>query len=143
MERAKNLKWKKFFSAFYGASLKLSSRGVFEAFLTAAADLLLRSLGEVFTESQKQNRQLAYLGYWLFGTLLGALSLALFRRRIVHPGKIPGASLVISPVLAGLSMWATGAYLRRHDKKVMQLENFGYGYVFAFGMALIRFLFAK
>lgn len=40
-------------------------------------------------------------------------------------------------------MWATGAVLRRRDKRVTRIESFGYGFSFAFGMALVRFFFAK
>jgi hypothetical protein len=54
-----------------------------------------------------------------------------------------GASLLISPILAGLMMAATGAILRGRDKKSTQLESFGYGFFLAFGVALIRFFFAK
>ncbi len=38
--------------------------------------------------------------------------------------------------------WA-GALLRKRDKKTIQIESFGYGFVFAFCIALMRFLFAK
>jgi len=39
-------------------------------------------------------------------------------------------------------MSATGASFRRFGKKVTQLQSFGCGFIFAFGMALLRFFFA-
>jgi hypothetical protein len=33
--------------------------------------------------------------------------------------------------------------LSRQDKKVTRIESFGYGFAFAFGIALIRYLFAS
>jgi hypothetical protein len=74
---------------------------------------------------------------------MGGVSLMLFPHPIMHPTKIHGISLVIGPMLAGLVMSAVGSMLRRRDKEVIQLESFRYGFTFAFGMALVRFLFAK
>jgi hypothetical protein len=34
-----------------------------------------------------------------------------------------------------------GSILTRQGKKVVQIESFPYGFAFAFGMALIRYLF--
>jgi len=86
---------------------------------------------------------LAYVGYALFGLVLGFISLALVPHRLVRPSRIPGLSLLISPVITGLMLSGTGVILRRRDKKPTQLDSFGYGFAFAFGMALIRFHFAK
>jgi hypothetical protein len=36
-----------------------------------------------------------------------------------------------------------GSALRRRNKIAMQIESFGHGFAFAFGMALVRFLFVK
>jgi len=116
---------------------------VFEFLVTALADMLLRALGEVFAESRIQNPWLARLGYGLLGLLFGVISLGFFPGRLLQPARVPGISLVISPLLVGLMMWAIGGVLRSRDKEPTQLENFGYGFVFAFGMALLRFLFVK
>jgi hypothetical protein len=40
-------------------------------------------------------------------------------------------------------MWLVGFTLRKQNKKAMQIESFGYGFVFALGMALMRFFFFK
>jgi hypothetical protein len=39
-------------------------------------------------------------------------------------------------------MSLTGFLLRQRGKTVVQIESFSYGFAFAFGMALVRFLFA-
>jgi hypothetical protein len=71
------------------------------------------------------------------------LSLIFFPHPIVHPSKLHGISLFVSPVLAGVMMAGVGSLLRRRDKEVIQLESFRYGFALAFGMAAVRFLFAK
>ena len=116
---------------------------LFQYVITALVDGLLRSLGEAFQGAEIRNPALASAGFAFFGLIVGGVSLLLFPHRLVHPSRFHGISLLVSPVITGLLMWATGAALRQRDKKVTRLESFGYGFVFAFGMAFIRFLFAK
>ena len=52
-------------------------------------------------------------------------------------------SLSIAPLLAGLVMSAIGSIRRGRGMPVIRLDSFAYGFIFAFGMALIRFLFTK
>ena len=99
---------------------------------------LLRALGEVF-KTEIESPAVAAFGYVLFGVLSGYISLIFFPYRIVHRSKIPGISLVISPVLVGLMMSLTGSILRRREKRVIRIESFAYGFAFALGMALVRF----
>jgi hypothetical protein len=40
-------------------------------------------------------------------------------------------------------MSRVGLSLRRQGQKATQIESLGYGFIFAFGMALVRFIFAK
>lgn len=116
---------------------------IFEWAVAAIADLLLRAIGLVSEDPVIQNQTLAYVGYWVFGIVMGAISLEVFPRHIVHPARIHGISLLLTPVATGLLMAATGAVLRRYNKKPLQLESFGCGFAFAFGMAAVRLLFAK
>ena len=116
---------------------------IFQYLLVGLADLLLRALGEAFEGSEIQNPLLASTGYALLGLIIGGVSLFVLPRHLLHPSKFHGISLIVSPVITGLMMAGTGAILRRRDKKVTQLESFGYGFAFAFGMALVRFFFAS
>jgi len=115
----------------------------FEFLAALLADVILRSLGELFEPPETQNSLLATIGYATFGLALGGLSLVFIPFRLAHPSKIHGVSLIISPIITGALLSWTGALLRKRDKKAMQIETFGYGFVFAFGIALVRFLFAK
>lgn len=126
-----------------GLILEPLLEAVFEFLAAALADVSLRFLKEVFEPTEMQNSYLASIGHAMFGLALGGLSLVFFPHRLAHPSKIHGASLIISPVIAGALLSWTGALLRKRDKRTMQIESFGYGFVFAFGIALVRFLFAK
>jgi len=109
----------------------------------AILDFVLRAVAQVFEDSEISSPVLASAGYWLIGVLTGGLSLLVFPHPMVHPSRIHGISLLINPVIAGLVMSLIGSTLRKWDKRVVQIENFGYGFAFAFGMALLRFLFAR
>lgn len=126
-----------------GLILESLLEAVFEFLSAVLADVILRSLGELFEPPETQNSLLAIIGHAVFGLALGGLSLIFVPYRLVHPSKIHGASLIISPVITGALLSWTGALLRKRDKKAMQIESFGYGFVFAFGIALVRFLFAR
>jgi hypothetical protein len=126
-----------------GLILEPLLEALFEFLAAVLADVILRFLGEVFEPAERQHSLVATIGYAAFGLVLGGLSLVFVPYRLAPPSKIHGASLIISPVITGALLSCTGALLRKRDKKTTQIESFGYGFVFAFGIALVRFLFAK
>jgi len=104
-------------------------------------DLALRAVGEVFKSFRNAGPVIASVGYTLLGALAGGLSLLIFPHPLVHPSRLHGINLLVSPIVTGLVMSLIGSTLSRRGKKVTQIESFGYGFAFAFGMALIRFFF--
>lgn len=122
-----------------------------ELFLEAALEigaeiitsLFFRGMDSVFDTSEFRNPVLAGLGYVFLGAGFGGLSLILFPHPFVHRTGIHGISLIVSPVLTGLAMSFVGALWRKRGKAALPIESFGYGFAFAFGMALIRFLFTR
>ena len=98
---------------------------------------------EVFVVSREINPVLAALGYVMLGMARGGVSVFLFPHPLIHPSRIHGISLLVSPVLTGLVMSRIGAALRRYGKHPTQIESFEYGFAFAFGMALVRYLVVK
>ena len=106
-------------------------------------DLVTRALSAVLTTALEMNPLLTALGYAVLGVLTGVGSLFLFPHPLVHPSRFHGISLLISPILTGLAMSMIGSFLESRGKRVAQIESFGYGFAFAFGMALIRLLFVK
>ena len=109
----------------------------------ALLDLILRGIAEVFDTSQFQNPMLAALGYVFMGGTAGGFSLALFPHPLVHPSRIHGISLIISPAVTGLARWLVGSVLRKKGTQITRIASFSYAAVFAFGIALVRFLFAR
>ncbi|HTQ58969.1 MAG TPA: hypothetical protein VMI32_02015 [Candidatus Solibacter sp.] len=113
----------------------------FEFTVELLGSLVLRGIEAVFDTSELKNPFLACLVYVLLGGVVGGLSLLLFPHPLVHRSRVPGVSLIISPVLAGLGMSYVGSVRRGRNKKTLQIESFGYGFAFAFGMVVVRFIF--
>jgi hypothetical protein len=136
-------------AAILGAIAELLLEAFMELIAAAVLDLASRALLDVFTgltDAIKENKILTGFMYGLLGVLAGVLSLLVLPHRLIHrehPIGFHGISLLISPIIAGAVLSSVGAAMRRRGKKVTPVETFGYGFAFALGMALVRFLFAK
>lgn len=115
----------------------------FQVALEALVALVIRSIRNLFAESIIISPILAALGYLLLGLAAGVVTVLLFPHRLVPPSKIHGISLLLSPLITGLIMSQVGALLRRKGKKAVQIESFAYGFTFALGVALIRFVYLR
>jgi hypothetical protein len=50
--------------------------------------------------------------------------------------------LAVTPVMASLAMAALGAWRAKRGQQIFRIDSFSYGYLFALGMALVRFHFS-
>jgi hypothetical protein len=103
----------------------------------------LRSIKAPFKSGQETSPWFAVIGYALYGTVIGAISLLIFPSSFVTSKPLRLANLIVTPLIVGGLMAAIGAWRRRHDKSVNRLDRFAYGVVFAFAMAAVRFMFAS
>ena len=127
--------------AFLSAAAELLFEVFFQVVVEAIVALIVRSIENLFEESNAIHPTLATIGYLLMGIAFGIGSLRLFPHPLFHPSKFHGISLVISPVITGLVMSQVGIALRRKGKQAVRIESFGYGFTFALGLAIIRFIF--
>ena len=97
-------------------------------------------LGHSMRRRPNAHPVLAGLGYAIFGALAGGLSLLILPRRLLPAGGIKGASLVLTPLVTGLLMKTYGDFRRRRGHRTTGLATFWGGAIFAFSMALVRFL---
>jgi hypothetical protein len=84
----------------------------------------------------------AALGYTLFGCIFGGLSLLVVSVHLTPAGWPRVANLALTPVAVGLCMAALGKWRARRGDPVLRIDRFFYGYLFALGIALVRFSFA-
>ena len=123
--------------------LEIFVEAFFEFATESLGALILRGIAEVFDTSEFKSPLQACLGYMFFGAVAGGLSLFFVPHPLVHASRVPGISMIVSPVLAGLGMSLAGPTFRKRNKKVMPIESFGYGCAFAFGMAVVRVFLTK
>jgi hypothetical protein len=121
---------------------------LFEVFFQVVVEevvvaLIVRFLRKVFKKTTAVNPILATIGYLLLGSAFGLASVRLFPHPFFQPSKFHGISLVISPVITGLVMAQVGVMLRRKGKQAVRIESFGFGFTFALGLAIIRFILVR
>jgi hypothetical protein len=132
-----------FFAAMLAGVVEILVEVFFWVAFEAILGLLVRSARNVFSPSNAIDPITAAFIYLFLGIGSGVVSVFLFPRHLIHPSSIHGMSLVLSPVITGLVMSQVGALLRRSGKRVVRIESFTYGFAFAFGLALIRFVYLK
>jgi hypothetical protein len=106
-----------------------------------SVEVLVYCLGEPFRARERRNAVLAGIGYYLIGLMLGGVSLLIFPQSFVRSERFHGINLLITPLVSGLVMGAFGRWRERHGKTILRLDSFVYGFVFAFAMALVRFVY--
>jgi uncharacterized membrane protein (DUF485 family) len=126
-----------------GEILELIMEGIVWSVGDIFADLVSRALARKFRKMRITNSVLAFIAYVIFGAFVGRSTLVWFPHPLVHPSRLHGISLILLPAIAGWVMSLIGSILRRHDRTTVRIESFTYGFAFAFGLQLVRFLFVK
>ncbi len=85
----------------------------------------------------------AIVGYFALGAATGGASLYFWPEHVFHTVRIPGLSLVLSPLVAGWALVTWGDFRRGRGHVTSSLATFSGGAAFAFGAALVRFIWAK
>lgn len=110
-----------------------------QVFGEALIEIGFHSLAEPFR--RPANPWLAAIGYALFGAILGGISLLAFPNNLV-PAAWRVANLVATPMAVGGIMAVMGVWRARRGQRVLRIDRFAYGYLFALSIALVRFYFA-
>ena len=111
-----------------------------EMILEVITSLLARVFGKFFDAIFAYGPYFTAATVTALGIVSGYLSLMVFPHRLIHLSKLHGVSLLISPLLTGLVMFQIGRMLRDRGRRTTRIESFTYGYIFAFAVALIRFV---
>ena len=115
---------------------------VLQVLFEALAEFGLRAVTEPFKTRREAEPWLALLGYAIFGTVVGGLSLLVVPASFLQSFWARSLNLVVSPLAAGLAMSVIGAWRRGRGEELIRLDRFSYGLVFALAMALVRYFFA-
>ena len=107
------------------------------------AELALHELGRLPWMRKTGRVVLTAIIYFGVGLIAGVISLLIFPRAFARSSTLPGISLVITPILGGLLMSYIAWFRVRTWDWTIRLETFAYGFLFAFAMTWLRFLFAE
>ena len=83
------------------------------------------------------------LRHFLIGIVAGAISLLVYSHRLTPFRFVPGASLLLAPLGTGIIMEALGRVWAGRGGVRMALFTFKGGFLFALGMALVRFAYLE
>jgi hypothetical protein len=110
-----------------------------ESAAAALVDLAARALIKVFPKSHARP-EFALVAYALLGAEAGGLSVLIVAHPVFRSSKFHGVNVLVSPLVTGVVMAFIGSTVRKRGKQITRIESFAYGYAFAFGMALVRYL---
>ena len=91
-------------------------------------------------ETRDTSPFLRAIGCLLWGLVGGVLSILLLNSRVAPRLSLPGISLVLSPICTGVAMHVIGEWWGDRRRRPA-LFSFWTGAIFAFGMALVRFIY--
>jgi hypothetical protein len=103
------------------------------------AELGLRSMTGHTVSDGKPGRVLSFIGCALFGVVAGAISYALFPHSMIHKASFRLTNVIVTPLVAGALMAWLGSWHNKHGRRVVGLDKFLNGWVFALVFALIRY----
>jgi hypothetical protein len=127
------------FGAILAGIAELIAEILLEAVFAELAGVLSRAFRLFNVKVRRADPVVATVTFGLVGVSSGFLSVFLFPHHLVHPTRLHGISLLISPILTGLLMAQIGRTVRRWGRQPVRIESFGYGFIFALAMALVRF----
>jgi hypothetical protein len=117
---------------------------LWEIVLQVAGEILIElgfsSVSESFRQRSRAHPVLAGIGILVLGGVAGGITRFIWPGRIFQPGPVPGLSLVVSPLVTGLIMDRYGEWREGRGSSRSYIATFWGGALFAFGMALTRFV---
>ena len=122
--------------------LSVIGEGLFQIVLELLVEFGWRAAGEPFERERRAHPVVAGVSLVLVGGAFGGLLWLLVPTRVL-PAGIPGASLVLSPVLTGTAMEYYGRWREGRGAQRSFAATFWGGALFALGMAAARFILLK
>jgi len=103
-------------------------------------ELGLHSMAEPFRKPP--NPWFAAIGYSIFGSIFGAISLWFMPNHMVVSIVWRWINLLLTPVAVGFCMALLGSWRSHRGQEVFRIDRFSYGYLFALCFAVVRFSWA-
>lgn len=95
------------------------------------------------TRNKERNPVLAFVGYVIVGIICGFISLLIFKDYFITSKNLMIINLFLSPLIAGGLFVLLDRYRTKKGSEEVQLGKFLYGFIFAFMIALVRYIYFK
>ena len=112
-----------------------------QLFIEALVELGMHSLAE--TVQRPRHPVYAAIGFVLLGLIAGAVSLLVLPHSPIAAPQLRLANLIVTPVVIGLVMMLVGRLRAKRGQDLVRLDRFGYAFLFAFAMGLVRFVWVS
>ena len=109
--------------------------------LECLSELGLQALADTF--QRPRNIVLSTFGFTILGAVAGGVSVLVMPRSFISNLGLREANVLITPLIAGAAMTLVGRLRDRRGHERVGLDRFGYAFVFALSMALVRFRWAS
>lgn len=101
----------------------------------------LHSLAD--TVKRPKNPLLSTIGFILWGAMAGGISLLIFPTSPISNLLFRKINILVTPVAVGGVMMLIGRQRDKRGQNLVRLDRFGYAFVFALAMAIVRYLGTK
>ncbi len=125
---------------------------VFEFIFQFVIEVLLQALAEMLVElgyrsvadtlRRPRNPVLSTIGFVIVGAVAGGVSLLILPHSPIQEPIFRTINLFATPTLLGLMMMSVGKLRQTKGQELVHIDKFGYAFVFAFIMGLVRFIWA-
>jgi hypothetical protein len=105
------------------------------------AELGFRILADPF--KKPKNAVLSTIGFALWGAMAGGISLLILSKSPISNLAFRKINLFLTPLAVGGVMMFVGRQRGKRGQILVKLDRFGYAFVFAFAMAIVRYIWAK
>lgn len=92
------------------------------------------------TVKRPKNPVLSTIGFVLWGAMAGGISLLIFPTSPISNLLFRKINILVTPVAVGGVMMLIGRQRDKWGQNLVRLDRFGYAFVFALAMAIIRYL---
>jgi len=120
------------------ALLELIFEFIVEFVFQIVAELNFEAVAEFFRRRPVLRAIVALIFIPLLGAFIGLFLSNMLPERMLPKPPVPGISLFVSPLIAGLLMKLFGDWRRNHGHEPTMIATFWGGALFAFSMASMR-----
>lgn len=125
---------------------------IFEVLFQFVGEILLQAIFEVLAElglrsladplRKPRTPAFSIIGFAVWGLIAGGISLFIFPTSPIANSRLRAVNLVATPVAIATVMMLIGRARMCKGQSLVSLDRFGYAFIFAFSMALVRFIWA-